>query len=262
MAVTALCRVGRNVSNLDAAAEFYTNALGFHPAGPVTEDKELSALLGVAAVRLLRMRLGAQEIELTQCFPPGGAYPWAMRVNDPGFQHIAILTTEIDAASRQAVHLGAAPISVRPVRLPASAGGVNAFKFRDPDGHPLEFVKFPEHEESTGFDHSAISVTDVARSIEFYTAIGLTLGARTFNQGAEQDALDGLHAVSVDVVALHPEVPTPHVELLGYRSPQPGFAAPYMPADLCADRLIFGSTSGALKLLRDPDRHVILIDGR
>jgi catechol 2,3-dioxygenase-like lactoylglutathione lyase family enzyme len=236
--------------------------LGFQPVGPVTDDEELSALLGVAAVRVLRMRLGAQEIELTQCFPPGAAYPRAMRANDPGFQHIAILSMEIDAASRRAVRLGAAPISAKPVRLPASSGGVNAFKFRDPDGHPLEFLKFPEHQERAGFDHSAISVTDVARSIEFYTALGLTLGARQLNHGVAQDALDGLDSVTVDVVALLAEQPTPHVELLGYRSPEPRFMGPYDPADLCADRLIFGTTSGALLLLRDPDRHVILLDGR
>jgi catechol 2,3-dioxygenase-like lactoylglutathione lyase family enzyme len=267
MAVTALRRVGRNVSDLDAAAEFYAAALGFQPAGPVTADGQLAALLGVASVRQLRMRLGAQEIELTQCFPPSAPYPRTMRANDPGFQHIAIITTAIDAASRQALRLGAEPISQRPVRLPASSGGVCAYKFRDPDGHPLEFLQFPDNADCppggiSGFDHSAISVTDVARSIAFYTALGLTLGARQLNHGAAQDTLDGLQCAIVDVVALYPEQATPHVELLGYRAPEQRFLAPAGPADLCADRLIFDSTDGALTLLHDPDRHVILIDGR
>jgi catechol 2,3-dioxygenase-like lactoylglutathione lyase family enzyme len=262
MAVTALRRVGRNVRDLDAAARFYAAALGFQPAGPVNEDGELAALLGVAAVRFLRMRVGRNEIELSQCFPPGAAYPRAMQANDPGFQHIAILTTDIGPASRQAVRLGAEPISRKPVCLPASSGGGRAFKFRDPDGHPLEFLHLPDRARGAGFDHSAISVTDVARSIKFYAALGLTLSARQLNQGAAQDALDGLHCVTVDVVALHPERPTPHVELLGYCSPEPRFMSPYAPADLCADRLVFESADGTLKLLRDPDHHVILIDGR
>ncbi len=31
-----------------------------------------------------------------------------------------------------------------PQRLPPSSGGVAAFKFRDPDGHPLELLAFPD----------------------------------------------------------------------------------------------------------------------
>lgn len=32
----------------------------------------------------------------------------------------------------------------RGARLPESSGGVTAFKFRDPDGHPLELLAFPD----------------------------------------------------------------------------------------------------------------------
>ncbi len=260
--MTGLRRIDRNVPHLDGAVDFYAAALGFQPTGPAIEDAALAALLGVAKLRRQRMRLGAQEIELTECFPPGAAYPPAMRANDPGFQHIAIVTTEIGAASRRVLRFGAVPISAAPVQLPALSGGVHAFKFRDPDGHPLELLEFPAHVARNGFDHSAIGVTDVARSIEFYTAIGLTLDARQLNQGSAQDGLDGLRSVIVDVVALHPDRPTPHVELLGYRSPEPRFIAPYGLADICADRLVFSAAAGALTLLRDPDGHVILLDGR
>ena len=72
-----------------------------------------------------------------------------------------------------------------PQRLPASSGGVSAFKFRDPDGHPLELLAFPDGawpahwqarsngDLALGIDHSAISVSDSARSIAFYEALGL-----------------------------------------------------------------------------------------
>ncbi len=36
-----------------------------------------------------------------------------------------------------------ANLAAGPERLPARSGGVSAFKFRDPDGHPLELLAFP-----------------------------------------------------------------------------------------------------------------------
>ena len=39
---------------------------------------------------------------------------------------------------------GWTPISTSgPQLLPAASGGVSAFKFRDPEGHPLELIAFP-----------------------------------------------------------------------------------------------------------------------
>ena len=53
------------------------------------------------------------------------------------------------AAWRRARDAGAAPISREgPVTLPRSAGGVTAVKFRDPEGHPLEFLQFPPEANS------------------------------------------------------------------------------------------------------------------
>jgi len=265
MKVTALLRVGRNVTHLESAAAFYGGILGFQAIGPVIEDVALAALLGVEKLRLARMRLGAREIELTECFPKSLAYPAAMRASDLAFQHIAIVTSDIRQASLQVLRHGAEAISrAGPVRLPASSGGVRAFKFRDPDGHPLEFLQFPERfsPAGPGYDHSAIVVSDIEKSVAFYAGMGLSVGARQVNRGPEQNALDGLPDVTVDVLALRPAQPSPHVELLCYRGPDVALAWPYAPADICADRLIFGASSGGVRLLRDGDGHVILIDGR
>ena len=72
-----------------------------------------------------------------------------------------------------------------PVTLPKSAGGVTAVKFRDPEGHPLEFLQFPPGANADwkgagimGIDHSAISVGDVAASRRFYARHGLSEGGR------------------------------------------------------------------------------------
>jgi len=258
---SGLLRVGRNVAALAPAAAFYAEALGFEVLGPAAEDAELAALLGVAGVKILRLRLGAQEIELSECFPAGAAYP-AGGASALWFQHIAILAPDMASAYGQ-VRQAAAISRDGPVRLPAASGGVTAYKFRDPEGHPLELLQFPEAagKPVAGYDHSAISVADISASQAFYARIGLAVAARQLNQGAAQDALDGLDAVAVDVVALNPPQPAPHVELLGYRSPAPREAA-YAPADICADRLVFGSADGGLAMLRDPDGHVVVLDGR
>ena len=265
MKVTALRLVARNVVNLESVAKFYADALGFQAVEATIEDPLLANLLGVQRLRVLRMRLGAQEIELSECYPPRARYPRDMAANDMGFQHIAIITTDITNAYTRVLRLGAKAISSSgPVHLPVSSGGVSAIKFRDPDGHPLEFLQFPKGTEKAieGFDHSAICISDVERSVAFYAKFGVRVAAQQVNQGAEQDTLDGLTNVSVAVVALHPPQPTPHLELLCYRAPKPHAAAPYALADICADRLVFTATNGELQLLRDPDGHTILINGR
>jgi catechol 2,3-dioxygenase-like lactoylglutathione lyase family enzyme len=260
MKVTALLRVGRNVGDLDSAAAFYAAGLGFRPLGPVIEDFGLAQSLGVQRVRLLRLRLGAQEIELSECHPQGAVYPRGLAANHPGFQHIAIVTGDIASAYGKVMRHGAAAISRDgPVRLPVASGGVAAFKFRDLDGHPLEFLEFPGAARAPGFDHSALCVSNIQQAVAFYAQLGLTLTAQQVNHGPEQDALDGLADVAVDVLALHPPLPAPHVELLHYRTPSPPATAPYGAADLCADRLIFTTSSGAAQWLRDPDGHFILL---
>jgi catechol 2,3-dioxygenase-like lactoylglutathione lyase family enzyme len=267
----ALLRVGRNVADIAGAEKFYREALGFQAVGEAVEDSRLAGKLGVERVRVLRMRLGAQEIELSECFPAGAAYPPHRRSNDQWFQHIAIVTADMAAAYAQVMRHGAVPISRNgPQRLPASSGGVTAFKFRDPEGHPLELLEFPpgaggfwERKSgglTLGFDHSAISVRDLIQSIAFYTKLGLLQTAATVNQGGEQERLDGLDAVQADVVALEfGERAPPHLELLHYRQP-PGRLAPGIGLnDIAADRLIF-STAGDERLLRrDPDGHTLML---
>ncbi|MEO8714470.1 MAG: VOC family protein, partial [Acetobacteraceae bacterium] len=199
---------------------------------------------------------------------------------DLWFQHIAIVTPDIDAAHRRLAGHGVTPITQGgPQRLPPSTGSVTAYKFRDPDGHPLELIHFPGSSAlATGFDHSALSVADAARSIAFYTGrLGFTLASQGVNTGSEQDRLDGLADVIVDVVALRPAAEaTPHVELLAYRTPRgrPASAFP-KPSDIAADRLIVQvddlaamidataivalADATRAALLRDPDGHLIVV---
>ena len=269
MKALSLDRVALNVSDLEQARRFYADALGFETQTAGREDARLASLLGVRWARSVILRRGAQSLELTQTDPAGAPYPPGSASNDLWFQHCALVTRDMRAAYAQLDGSLAVPISRNgPQTLP---GGIVAYKFRDPDGHPLELIGFPQPDPRTedGIDHSAIAVRDAGRSIAFYAdLLELRVTSRQVNTGSEQDALDGLDGVEVDVVALCAQHSAPHVELLGYRAPA-GRVAPSSWSDLAASRLVFladrigvGDASDAgegASLLRDPDGHAVLV---
>lgn len=268
-----LLRVAINVPDLDAATGFYCGALGFQPIGVPERDDILSGLAGQAVTRR-RLRLGAQELELS-CFARPGQPVFRGTSSDLRFQHIAIVVRDMQAAHARLADWSVQPISQDgPQRLPAAAGGVTAFKFRDPDGHPLELIHFPEGSAPAawrdppgdalhlGYDHSAISVADADRSIAHYAQrYGLTVTARQLNHGPAQERLDALAGVRVEVVALDPAgSPTPHLELLCYRQPRPALDGPEpRPDDLAATRLVLAAAASDPVLESDPDGHFSLV---
>ncbi len=266
-----ISRIGLQVSDLDAACAFYIEALGFSPA-PHGAPRSSARLL----------RLGEQEIELIAPDAPGAPYPSPRAANDPWFQHFAIAVSDMAAAYQQLTRYGAEPISYGgPQRLPPSTGSVIAYKFRDPDGHPLELSYLPgsewlrrprAHGPFLGVDHTAVAVGELETSVAFYTAVlGFRLGGRSLNRGPEQDRLDGLSEAQVDIVSLETAGPGPHIELLHYRTPRPTAPRPVGASDIAATRTTVVVRSlpmggaGSLGLssepadrgirLRDPDGH-------
>jgi len=186
-----------------------------------------------AQIRLLC--LGQQEVELVAFAEKGRSYPPGSTSSDPWFQHIAIVVSDMRAAyTRLAARPGWTPISTAgPQRLPDSSGGVTAFKFRDPEGHPLELIAFPpgrtpkvwqaprSADPCLGIDHSAIVVSSSAASVAFYQRLGFNLAACSQNRGTEQERLDAIVGAEVEVTRLHhagTDGP-PQLELLCYRSP-------------------------------------------
>ncbi len=227
-------------ADADRLAAFYVDAFGFE----ILEEKHYSGvnfsrLFGIekARAQALRLRLGAQEIEMLTFAKAGAPYPMNCPSNDLRFQHIAMVVSDMHTAyARLLQHNGWTPIT-RPVpqQLPQTSGGVTAFKFRDPEGHPLELLAFPPNEVPSawqvassfsspcrGIDHSAIVVADTSRSVSFYRDVfGFSIGERSLNRGAEQMRLDSVPDAVVEVTALYPEpVNTPHLELLCYLSPE------------------------------------------
>ncbi len=242
-------------------AAFY-RAIGFDTCAPapiLTADMELLSLSGSGS--RIAMSLGRSRVALESFNPPGRPYPTDANACDLVFQHLALVTDDAETAWCRARDAGATPISREwPVTLPKSAGGVTAVKFRDPEGHPLEFLEFPRGANPAwtgtgilGIDHSAISVSDVAARRHFYAHHGLSEGGATVNHGPTQTALDGLERVEVDVVPMIPTDTPPHVELLAYRYPAGRAFRPLAPNDIAATRFVWQTDCDAL--ICDPDGH-------
>jgi catechol 2,3-dioxygenase-like lactoylglutathione lyase family enzyme len=146
---------------------------------------------------------------------------------------------------------------------------VIAYKFRDPDGHPLELSQFPDDcwtgrrtsaGPFKGIDHTAVAVADLELSLAFYSGtLGFELTARGVNTGLSQDALDGLDGAEVEIAVLSPPSSKgPHLELLHYLSPRPvkGRQAVRIE-DVAATRTIITGEDLPSATLRDPDGHII-----
>ncbi len=272
--MTVIARIARfslTSADPERLARFYVDAIGFEQHAVLRQPAEPYGVPGQATVH--RLRLGAQEIELVGFEHAGAPYPEASTSHDGWFQHLALVASDMAAAHGRLSRIGGwQSISQGgPVTLPPSSGGVAAFKFRDPEGHPLELLAFPAgHAPAAwsgpgtgpclGIDHSAIVVADEARSLAFYDGLGLTVSARSLNQGPEQVRLDDAPEVVVGVVGLDPPAVPPHLELLAYRRPpvRPGAAA---GADIACTRtmVVTMDISGAPRLLHDPDQHQVML---
>jgi len=296
--VQKLLRVERNTADLERALAFHRDALGFRVDDGNAAPPAWTLLPGLCdtAPRCAQLSLGAQSLMLVE-FRTAAPYPGDGASNDLCFQHCAIVVDDMDAACDRVMRNGATPITQGgPQTLPPSTGSVIAFKFRDPDGHPLELIAFPQgtgdaawqsahaKDPTLGIDHSAISIADVERSTLFYTLLGMAVAARGVNRGMEQDRLDALADVEVDVIAMQGTARTPHLELLGYRRPR-GRANPSAGlSTIAADRLVWQAgkvdvlldalTNGdftdaivasgfiggtTIALLRDPDGHLLAL---
>jgi catechol 2,3-dioxygenase-like lactoylglutathione lyase family enzyme len=249
--------IGITVSDLDAAVRFYTRVLDFEEvstseiAGDAFERLE-----GVfpARARVARLRLGTEAIELTEYLAPRGRlFPPDSQGNDLWFQHVAIVVRDMDRAYAKLRGHRVTHASSGPQRLPdwnPNAGGVEAFYFRDPDGHYLELIQFPPGKGDPrwqartrrlflGIDHTAIAVADTERSLRFYRdALGLRVTGASENWGIEQERLNAVFGARLRITALR--APTgPGIELLEYLAPRTGRPR---PADARANDLLHWQT--------------------
>jgi catechol 2,3-dioxygenase-like lactoylglutathione lyase family enzyme len=262
------------VSDMDRSVAFYSDVLAFKPVSDVEVDgpeyDELWGIFGVRA-RVVRMQLGEQQIELTQFLAPPDLRPIPVPSysHDLWFQHFAIVVRDMDAAWAQLRRHHVRQISPKPQTIPISnpaAAGIKAVKFRDPDGHNLELLWFPEGKgnpiwkkpgasQFMGIDHTAITVRSTENSIKFYRdLLGFTVAGGTVNVGMEQAHLDSLQGARVRVTGMTTEARTPGVEFLEYELPAAGrpFPVDSHPTDLWhwQTTLVVPDVEGAAAALR------------
>lgn len=257
-----LARAALNVTSLERLTAFYVKALGF-AAASAADQPDLARALGARRARSVLLRLGRQELELTELDPPARTEAPPPRACDLWFQHCALSTFDMKGAFDRLRACSFTPISTSetPVALPAASGGATAFKFRDPDGHPLELIAFAGGRSENGIDHSAIVASNVAASERFYSAYGFGAAHRQTNTGVEQGLLDGLEGARVKVVSLTQPEAALGIELLAYEHPR-SRTTTLSPCDILASRLVFtraDAGGGASVLTRDPDGHLVLM---
>ena len=305
--VRAVDAVGFTVSDMDRAIAFYSNVLTFEKVSDVevTGDayERLEGVFGARA-RVVRLKLGDEQIELTEYLAPRGRpIPVDSRSQDRWFQHVAIIVSDMDRAYAILRANKVQHASTGPQRLPdwnPNAGGIEAFYFKDPDGHTLEILEFPDgkglpkwHRPTDklflGIDHTAIVSGGTDASLAFYRdVLGMTVAGTSENYGTEQEHLNNVFGARLRITALRAAA-GPGVELLEYLAPTDG--RPY-PGDAKANDLVhwqtifsttdanmaeqglrtpralfvspglisLGDTAKAV-LVRDPDGHAVLVRG-
>lgn len=301
--VIRLRRVELVVADLESAERFYSESFGFTQVSKrIDEGAAYAKLLGLecARTRTTLLQLGSNQLALTSYASRGRDYPRGSTAADLWFQHFAIVVRDANTAYNLLRQSGRMiPISANgPERLPPNTGSVTAYKLRDPEGHPIELSEFPPGVGATrwhgadtgknclGIDHSAISVANVSRSIDFYRdVLGMKAAFQSVNRGPEQDRLDGRSSEGVDIVALHAcDEGSAHIELLGYH-PAGRSGALCGPNDIAATKLslqvedlahavarlraadvsfvspgVVALDSGQkMALVRDPDGHLLFL---
>src|SRR6266850_6199499 len=249
--------IGITVSDMDRAVDFYSKVLTFEKVSDTEVAGEsyehLEGVFGLR-MRVVRMRLGDEFIELTEYLAPKGRpIPVDSRSNDRWFQHIAIIVSDMDKAYARLRQNKVEHASSGPQRLPdwnKNAAGISAFYFKDPDEHPVEVLQFPLNKGAEkwhrptsklflGIDHTAIVVWDTDASLKFYRdVLGLRVAGESENYGTEQEHLNNVFGARLRITALRAAA-GPGIEFLEYLTPRDGRP---IPADERANDVVHRET--------------------
>src|SRR5713101_4739026 len=263
--VNGVDAIGITVSDMDRAVDFYSKVLTFEKVSDTEVASEnYEHLEGVFRLRMrvVRMRLGDEFIELTEYLAPKGRpIPVDSRSNDRWFQHIAIIVSDMDKAYVRLRQNKVEHASSGPQRLPdwnKNAAGISAFYFKDLDEHPVEVLQFPPDKGAEkwhrptdklflGIDYTAIVVWDTEASLKFYRdVLGLRVAGESENYGTEQEHLNNVFGARLRITSLRGTA-GPGIELLEYLAPRDG--RPF-PTDEHANDIVHRTT---ILLTRDAD---------
>jgi catechol 2,3-dioxygenase-like lactoylglutathione lyase family enzyme len=233
-----------STASLDRAVTFYTKVLDFKILN--IEDSSSSARLAPAVspetkAKTAKLSLGDECLDITEySWPRGEPFLDDSHANDHWFEHIAIVVSNMNEAYERVKAAHAGFVSNVPQTLPEwnrDAAGISAFYFRDPDGHYLELIHFPNGKgqpkwqlASTktflGIDHTAIAVSDTRSSIAFYRdSLHFRVAGSSENYGDEQEHLSGVFNAHVLITSLRAASGI-GIELLEYVTPSSGRPIP------------------------------------
>ena len=255
--VSAVGSMGITVGDLDRSVEFYSRVLTFNKIREVELSgdswEHLEGVFGLR-IRVAWLQLGSEQIELKEYLAPKGRpVPPVSLSNDGWFQHIAIITSDMDRAYNWLRQNKVRHVSSGPQLLPhylKAAAGIRAFYFEDPDGHPLEVLQFPLdkgdlkwHQTTSqlflGVDHTAIVVGNTEASLKFYRdVLGFKVSGESENYGPEQEHLNSVFGARLRITSLRASS-GPGIELLEYLAPTNGRS---MPEDEHANDLMHHET--------------------
>jgi catechol 2,3-dioxygenase-like lactoylglutathione lyase family enzyme len=274
--ILAVCQTSLTSSR---QAEWYCNHLGFSLITADTfEGDWLNTLFDDARLTTLKrslLALGRERVQLWEWLVDESKEAGVIqqKTDDAGaddchesshgydlsFQHICIVTNDIAAAYANVMAAGSSTISTAIQTLPqwnVGAAGIQAVKFVDLQGHPLELLQFPADKgdprwhlatdvnsssHQLGLDHTAISISDTPQSQHFYVdLLGLSVAGGSLNHGIEQENLDDAKDALVQITSLRPADQGMGVEFLNYQKPTTGRPRPTPVAvtDLCDWRII------------------------
>jgi catechol 2,3-dioxygenase-like lactoylglutathione lyase family enzyme len=256
--VTGVGAIGMTVSDMQRSVEFFSKVLTFEQVSDVEvwgdAYEHLEGIFGVR-MRVVRMKLGTEAVELTEYLTPKGKpFPADTKSNDRWFQHVAIVTSDMDKAYEHLRKFNVRHASTGPQTLPPTlkaAAGIRAFYFRDPDGHYLEIIWFPADKRDPrwntpadklflGIDHTAIVVASTEESLKFYRdRLGLRVAGESENYGTEQEHLNNVFGARLHITGLRAPA-GPGIEFLEYLTPRDGRPA---PADMKANDIAHWQTS-------------------
>ena len=238
--MTNIQYVGMTVANMEQSIKFYSEVLSFQKIKDLeVTGEDWSKLQGVFGLRMrvVQMQLGDEIIALMEYLTPQGRpIPVDSRSNDRWFQHIAIVVKDMDQAYQHLRQHNVQHTSTSPQQLPEwnkKLGGVQAFYFKDPDGHNLELIAFPPDKaapkwlEDTdqlflGIDHTAVGAKNAAASFGLYRdRLNLKLMLQAENYGNEFEHVTCVFGSRVQVNSLSGDEGI-GFELLEYIAPSDG----------------------------------------
>ena len=146
--VTPTIDLGCVVRDIDASVKFYTEAIGFKPAGGFQVDAQFATDAGLTNqksldVKVLTLGVGEGVTKLKLMQIDSGSNKGANEFIETtlGYSYITVFVQSTDVAMARLKKAGVQPVAKGPATLPANLDPSLALTVvRDPDGNLIELV--------------------------------------------------------------------------------------------------------------------------